>query len=568
MTQTLHIFRKDLRRLRWWLALWVALVAVQTASAIAGPRLALSGLSQTIVMAQVDSLTATVVVLTLALLASRLIHDEPLVGLDWFWISRPYDWRALLAAKLLLAMVFFVGVPLAAHVIVMAAFGADLVDIIRVAPDFVASDLRWALAWMVFAVLTRSLATFSLAAVGALIAMVLLVLIMTTVLIWNATGETPPDTTAPIADASGAIVAGFVFVAATLAVIVVAYKERRIGWSLLATGIGLVAVVVVPMAWPWRFAAEWPEAFDRRPGFRARVSAILDLSAPSLVDSGSFGGRRGDRIVQVPTRLVNLPTDLRIQGTFVSSRLVLADGHVLESAQGGVSRPTTSGTNEHPLQRMFPGSRVLPIQTGVSTVEFAALIRANDAELARYGSQPGRLTSTLTYSLLRSRVVGVLPLRDGALYRDRSLRVDLLRVERRHSSCSVLVRHWRASPWWSPTAYRSYEVVLRNRRLRQVVVGDQMSRLPVESPLSLPFFLIGMSGGASWQGSFAVAHSAIEFPASRDGQMTIDPPLDARWLADADLVMIESTVAGWLSRTVTVDGFQMQPATSVVESRP
>ena len=187
--------------------------------------------------------------------------------------------------------------------------------------------------------------------------------------------------------------------------------------------------------------------------------------------------------------------------------------------------------------------------------------------IARYGSQPGRLTSTLSYALQRSKVVAVLPLRDFAFYRDRWLRIDLLRVERRHAGCSILLRRWRASSWSSPTQFQNYEVVLRNRQQRQVVVGDETNPEYMESPLSLPFFLLGMSAGPQGQGSFVVAHSVIEFPARQDGQ-PMNPPLDAEWLAEAELVIIESTNGGWLTRTVTVDGFRMQPGTSVVEARP
>ena len=108
--------------------------------------------------------------------------------------------------------------------------------------------------------------------------------------------------------------------------------------------------------------------------------------------------------------------------------------------------------------------------------------------------------------------------------------------------------------------------MLRNRQKRQAVVGDQTSPQGIGSPLALPFLVIGMFGGAEGQGSFAVAHSVTEFPARREGQ-PITSMLDDSWLADADLVVIESALAGWLTRTVTVDGFRMQPAASVVESR-
>jgi hypothetical protein len=245
---------------------------------------------------------------------------------------------------------------------------------------------------------------------------------------------------------------------------------------------------------------------------------------------------------------------------------VFADGHVLQTAQGGGDGIGTAGTSEHHLQGLFPGSRVLPIRPGALTVHLAGLICASDDELGRYGSHPGRLTSTLSFKLLRSRIVAVLPLRDPASHREGSLRVDLLGIERRRAGCSVLLRRWRALSWWSPAPYRAYEIVLRNRRLRQVVVGDETNSESMESPLSLPFFLFGMSPGFQGQGSFVVAHTRVEFPARQDGQ-PMDRLLEANWLVDAEVVIVESTEAGWLTRTVTVDGFRMQPEASVVESR-
>jgi hypothetical protein len=43
-------------------------------------------------------------------LTSRLVHDEELVGDRQFWITRPYTWYSLLAAKVLY-LVVFIGVP-------------------------------------------------------------------------------------------------------------------------------------------------------------------------------------------------------------------------------------------------------------------------------------------------------------------------------------------------------------------------------------------------------------------------------------------------------------------------
>jgi hypothetical protein len=50
------------------------------------------------------------IVISWLILISRLVHDEELVGDRQFWITRPYTWYGLLAAKLLY-LVVFIGVP-------------------------------------------------------------------------------------------------------------------------------------------------------------------------------------------------------------------------------------------------------------------------------------------------------------------------------------------------------------------------------------------------------------------------------------------------------------------------
>jgi hypothetical protein len=78
MQQALHIFRKDARYLRLEIALSVALAFL------------LPGLWP----------------VAAAFLIARLIHAEAIPGDNQFWITRPYRWTSLLAAKLLSILVF------------------------------------------------------------------------------------------------------------------------------------------------------------------------------------------------------------------------------------------------------------------------------------------------------------------------------------------------------------------------------------------------------------------------------------------------------------------------------
>jgi hypothetical protein len=106
MKQTLHIFAKDVRR--FWPEILISLT-ITAAFAWLYPnqwlpmRLSASPPRMT---NQLISLLPLLVPVSWWLLISRLIHAERLVGNTQFWLTRPYEWKKLLAAKLLFLVLF------------------------------------------------------------------------------------------------------------------------------------------------------------------------------------------------------------------------------------------------------------------------------------------------------------------------------------------------------------------------------------------------------------------------------------------------------------------------------
>jgi hypothetical protein len=108
MKQILHIFAKDARHLRIEILLSIAVTAAFALACPASWRaiMELRGYSS---RDQAQILVGILEVLVPAswwLLISNLIHDERLVGNRQFWLTRPYEWKKLLAAKLLFLIVF------------------------------------------------------------------------------------------------------------------------------------------------------------------------------------------------------------------------------------------------------------------------------------------------------------------------------------------------------------------------------------------------------------------------------------------------------------------------------
>jgi hypothetical protein len=95
MRQALHIFAKDVRCL-WYEIAIVLIIAVDYAylQCLSHPPYVLA----TVLLALQPIAWPFLVV--------RAVHEEPLPGDQQFWITRPYSWRSLLAAKVLFMLAF------------------------------------------------------------------------------------------------------------------------------------------------------------------------------------------------------------------------------------------------------------------------------------------------------------------------------------------------------------------------------------------------------------------------------------------------------------------------------
>nr|HEV7954145.1 ABC transporter permease [Candidatus Acidoferrales bacterium] len=123
MGQAIHIFKKDVRHLRFEIAIAITVAAlfafIETKHALWPVDLVNS-----------RTLTSYLALLLLPvawwMLIGRVVHDEALPGDRQFWLTRPYSWRSLLGAKLLFILAF-VNLPmLIAQMVIVHAYGFSL----------------------------------------------------------------------------------------------------------------------------------------------------------------------------------------------------------------------------------------------------------------------------------------------------------------------------------------------------------------------------------------------------------------------------------------------------------
>jgi hypothetical protein len=560
MSQARHILQTDLRRLRWMIVAWLAIRAACVVVDTKGADVALGGFGPQTAVSELSVLLSLVSFLFLALFASRLIHEEPLVGRDAFWITRPIVPGALMAAKLTFAVLLFVVVPLAGDLLVAAYFSTPLRDVGRAVPVYTLNRLLSVVPLIALAALTPSLTRLVAAIVGVIATLVAATaMLMLTALFFAQEaaerGEVrPPD---PTADVIGAML----LVLSALAVITYQYRRRRLGYALLLAASGVLLTLVVSTVWPWSFAPALSFETATPPADDRSIDVSLDTSNPRIGDS--YGLRRQDvQKTQIAAQalVTGLPPEYTLRTVTARSRLELQDGTALQSPARQANSYVLFGGSalgrRSAVEAALGGARLLATAGPVDLMSelWPTLLDVREDDFVRYRHDAGRLSVELRLLFGRGIERAVLPLADGAARRAGNARLEVVRVIRRPTGCTVLFRRTHVEPLFSRgSAYSDLIFALRNNARHEAVVGESRDVSHRSFTAGSFVFTPQQLGGHG----FVLQQYEQEFPARRPDTSAIT--LDDQWMRDAELVMIEMIPAGAITRSLVVDGFRMTP---------
>jgi hypothetical protein len=192
MKQVLHIFAKDARHL--WVEILFS-IAITAAFAWTYPnqwldaaRIWTGGQSARYVayspysMEIVATILMGLVPVSWWLLISNLIHDERLVGDRQFWLTRPYEWKNLLAAKLLFLLGFLYLPLLIAQIYLLVVAGFSPLSLIPgLLFNLILISCVSVLPLVALATVTSNFARMTLAILGVMLAIALIVTLSTRV---------------------------------------------------------------------------------------------------------------------------------------------------------------------------------------------------------------------------------------------------------------------------------------------------------------------------------------------------------------------------------------------------
>ena len=271
--QILHIFRKDVRHHA--AEIFLSLVVLAAYAWHETTRLNPLNSSSTALEVLLPLLSALLSVVWVFLII-RVMHEEPLVGDRQFWVTRPYEWRKLLAAKVLFIVVF-VNLPLiSVQVFLLIVAGFPLTPHI--------SGLLWLhLLWVVFVILPA----VTLAAVTATTGQFLLVVlgaVLYLILMFSVASHIPGEKVAG-ANSLPSQVALWIYIGVSVTAVLWQYARRRTMtcWNLVLGAAAVIAILFA--ATPYRTAINH---LYRRPtaGQQLPVTMAFDPAKPASPGRG------------------------------------------------------------------------------------------------------------------------------------------------------------------------------------------------------------------------------------------------------------------------------------------
>lgn len=343
MKQALHIFLKDARQ--WWVealssaALTFGMVVVYPRTWSFSFDAENAGFTN---MAAADNSLSFLGTLLLGLiplnwwlLIARMVHAERLVGDRQFWLTRPYGWNSLLAAKALFVLVFIYVPFFIAQILLLARAGFN--------PGHYLAGLLLGDLWMTVILILPVIAIATVTATTARAILVVLGALMYFIAL-TAFAQAVPATR--FGGRYGFFISSSLIACLCVAVIITQYSTRatRRSWSLLIALVFLVAVITVAAPDQAMVKRDYPEmsAGELQP---LQLSYRNDL--PDYQPGAYLAASNGEVGIGLPLMESGVP----------DGSIVIPDG-IQVSFDAPGNRPWTSVWLPLSSEKFYPGQRM------------------------------------------------------------------------------------------------------------------------------------------------------------------------------------------------------------------
>jgi hypothetical protein len=349
MSQVLHIFKKDARHL------WPEVLASLVLTAIfvkTYPQNWATGYHSSRLPEIIANVATALVPVSWWVMLTRLIHSEPLVGDRQFWITRPYRWQKLLAAKFLFLSVFLYLPILIAYSLLLRVAGFHPSSyLIGLFFNLVLTTFVLIMPITALAAVTSSFAKAVLTLLGVIVGIIALAALSSL-------------KTSVVPDTKGENIIPLVLCAIGIAVILVQYATRNVRlsqWLLLAaaaiitaSSFGWPAKIFVPIEYLQSSATAPPVhlAFDSSPSHHLAAFVSSDDEALSIrLPIAISGVASGTAIQAEAVRVViTAPIGLHWSSSWQNARQYFTPDEDLSTISVNVNRAFLEKVKDLPVQ--------------------------------------------------------------------------------------------------------------------------------------------------------------------------------------------------------------------------
>jgi hypothetical protein len=565
-----HLVRADVRQFRWAILLWLVLVAAESVLTAMRPAF-LDDLRVYAYIRMILGLLWYALQLAKLLLVPLVVQAHPAVGTDAFWMTRPIPPQTLFASKVALLATLTVLVPCATRLALMFWIQVPGREALLVALDGVIVDAAWLALLVAGAVVTLNLSRFALLCGAVFVSLMLFI----TVLVMRASAELDdaalivaagPPALPPADDPTGGIVFLLGVIAAGLGLAAIQYRTRLRSVSVPVGAGGLVLLALAIPYWPFPLLA----VRSALPAWGGDPNAV-QVQAPSPIIE--IAPATGWNVEGVPTSRIGATrvTVGRLASGWLPRLHLLGASLTLDNGVSLAGRgrdlesmPQIEGSPDDPsrvvARDVLGVARVFVPNSPSPEAATILILPAHEIDPAVPGD--GRYRGHFAVYLTHWEIAATVPVRAGTVFQDDDdhYRFAIEQVNTGpHEHMAVRAREWRATSIFDRKPRVAYAFYVRNARHSHAMAGYESEPFEGMSAGSgwLPFSFGSSSSGLA---RFFVRGALVSFPAPyglREEKIDWDPA----WYTDAELVIVRTTEAGAVLRTLDI------PRASLVSKR-
>jgi ABC-type transport system involved in multi-copper enzyme maturation permease subunit len=542
-----HVLKKDIRRTRILLSVWLLLVVLQCV--LIGSGINPGDRLMQALYSMISVLVPLFQALVLIVIVPHVVQDEPLVGTTAFWFTRPISRQVLLKSKALFALLVLVLPPLGAEVIVLAANGATAHDISLAVPEIVMGQAAFILCIAILAVVTPNFGRFAVFGAVLFVAMIIIQMaIAWTTLYLNPESMMFSGQNFSLMK-SREVVASLLMILIPGVMIAHQYLTRKTARTVAGAIAGVVLIFVMQSFWPWDFlkpdfvAANDPK-FDAGAVKVSLGSSVFSSEVPTMRGQGA-----PQKSIQAEISRQGVPKGYVLEVKEVHPHLTMPDGHPLD-AKKAQNIYYGGDPDSEALEFALGGTPVVNARNNSNTPN-VSLFTLDAGTYNKYAATPLKFSASVDFGASRYVVTAEMPLVKGSRYDHASEHVVVTDVLKQPDGVDIVLSQRRLHLLFDlkedQNPQRGFDgrkivYVLLNKKRREAFIPKQ-----------------GNSFNFNVQvGSQRLVNEPLRLSFGADqNRSQLAPDLTPEWLVDASLERLALTPAASFSKELIVEGFRL-----------